>query len=120
MANLILIVEDHQLTLEALQSLMTAEGFAVETAESGEQAIEKIALKKYDAVILDIMLPRVDGFEVCRRIKAEPKNMGTPVIMLTALDVPDIGTRSAEAGANDVILKPFEPEDLIARLKKLL
>lgn len=120
MVNSILVVEDHRGTLEAVQAVLEVEGYTVETAENGETAIEKIALKKYAVVILDIMLPRVDGFEVCRRIKSEPKNKTTSVIMITALDVPEIVKRSSEAGADDVIIKPFEPDDLVARVKKLL
>lgn len=120
MSSLILVVEDNRETLDALRALLDAEGFTVETSESGESAIEKVSMKKYDLVILDLMLPQVDGFEVCRRIKADARNKKTPVLMLTAFDVPDIGKKSLEAGANDVALKPFEPDDLVARVKKLL
>lgn len=120
MADPILIIEDHKETLDAVQNIFKAEGYAVETADCGETAIGKITSKKYAAVILDVMLPRVDGFEVCRRIKSDPRNMKTPVIMLTALDIPDIGNKCSNAGADDVVLKPFEPDDLVARVKKLI
>lgn len=117
---LILIVDDNKPTLEAVKDIFKAEGYAVETAETGEMAIEMISSKKYAAVILDIMLPRVDGFEVCRRIRSDAKNGKTPVIMLTALDIPEISKKSFEVCASDVMLKPFNPEDLIAKVKKFV
>ncbi len=120
MAYQILIVEDHKPTLDAVKAIIEAEGYKADTAETGETAIEKITSKEYDLVILDIMLPRVDGFEVCRRVRSSFKNSKTPVIMLTALDIPEIGKRSIEAGANDVVLKPFRPDDLTAKVKKFI
>jgi len=120
MADPILVVEDNKATLEAVRDIIKSEGYEVETADCGETAIDMVTSKEYAAVILDIMLPRVDGFEVCRRIRSSIKNSKTPVIMLTALDIPEIGKKSIEAHANDVVLKPFRPEELIAKLKKFL
>jgi two-component system, cell cycle response regulator len=120
MSKMLLIVEDNLGTLGVLKALFGAEGFEVETAESGERAIEKVSEKKYDLVILDLMLPQVDGFEVCRRIRADRMNAKTPVIILTAFDVPNIVKKSTDAGANDVALKPFDNVDLVLRVKNLL
>jgi two-component system alkaline phosphatase synthesis response regulator PhoP len=120
MADPILIVEDHKETLEAIKDLFRAEGYTVESAENGEAAIERITFKKYSLVLLDVMLPRVDGFEVCRRIRLDTKNKATPVIMLTALDISEIGKKSAECGANDLMIKPFQSDILIGKVKKLV
>ncbi len=117
---LILIVDDNKPSLEAVKEIFKMQGYEVETADCGEIAIEMIASKKYAAVILDIMLPRVDGFEVCRRVRADAKNSKTPVILITALDIPEISKMSAEVRANDFIFKPFKAEDLVAKVKKYI
>ncbi|MBU0502025.1 MAG: response regulator [bacterium] len=119
-AKSILVVEDYPETLELFKKLLEVEGYVVTPAASGEQALELVSHKSFDLIVLDIMLPRVDGFEVCRRTKADPKTKKIPVIAVTAFDVPNIADRCQAVGANEVVLKPFEPGRLIAVLKKYL
>ena len=120
MSKSILIVEDTLDTLELLQTIFEGEGYEVKAVTTGEYALEALDKEKFDAVILDIMLPRIDGFEVLRRMKANPKTRKTPIIALTAFDVPKIVQRCKDAGVEDTILKPFESTDLVARVNKIL
>jgi len=120
MSKSILIVEDYPETAEMLRTILEAEGYSISLAETGEKALEKVAEKRYDLILLDIMLPRIDGFEVCRRIKADPKTQSIPVIAVTAFDVQDIVKKCTAAGADDVILKPFDVAKLLETIKKYL
>jgi len=120
MSKSILIVEDFPETLKLLVSILERAGYEVRTAETGEEALESLSANKFDLVLLDIMLPRVDGFEVCRRIKSDPKTQEIPVVALTAFDVPDIVSKCAAAGTDDVILKPFDVDNLLKVIKKYL
>jgi len=120
MAKTILIVEDYPDTLNLLDMIFKKEGYEVDKATSGEQALDFIAKKKFDLVVLDVMLPRLDGFGVCRRIKLSENNKKTPVLIITAFDVPDIIDKCKSAGANEVILKPFDQEGLVNTVKKYI
>ena len=103
---------------ELMKDMLEMEGFNVEVAGTGEEALEKVSKHTFDGVVLDIMLPRVDGFEVCRRIKSNPTTAKMPVICVTAFSVPDIKQKTKRVGAEEVILKPFEPADLLAAIRK--
>ena len=116
----ILVVEDFPETLKLLSTILEQAGYEVKTAETGEDALEILSVNKFDLIVLDIMLPRVDGFEVCRRIKSDPKTQEIPVVALTAFDVPDIVSKCAAAGTDDVILKPFDVDNLLKVVKKHL
>lgn len=118
MAKSVLIIEDYPETLDLLKALFVNEGYDVKIAVTGEAALEIAARDAFDVIILDIMLPRIDGFEVCRRIKANSKTKNIPVVVVTAFDVPDIVKRCTAAGADEVVLKPFDPADLVSRVKK--
>ncbi len=120
MPKTILIVEDTPETLALLKVLLESEAYGVVGAETGEDALRIIESEHIDLVILDIMLPRVDGFEVCRRIKSNPKNRGVPVIAVTAFDVPNIVQMCKAAGADDVVLKPFDNQALLNKVKNLI
>jgi CheY-like chemotaxis protein len=120
MSNTILAVDDYPETLEFLKSFLTKFGYEVTTVETGEEALDLLQVKLFDLVLLDLMLPKVDGFEVCRRIKADPKTQNIPVITITAYDVPDIISRCMAAGASDVVLKPFDVSKLMTVVKKYL
>lgn len=112
MAHLILIVEDDSNIAKYIQSCLSIVGYRCETCSDGQSAVEKIQTGRYDLVLLDIMLPKLDGFEVMERIKSED----TPVIYLTALqDVPN-KVRGLKSGADDYIVKPFEALELLARI----
>jgi len=114
----ILVVEDFPETLKMLVSILERADYEVKTAETGEEALESLSANKFDLVLLDIMLPRVDGFEVCRRIKSDPKTQDLPVIALTAFDVPDIVSKCAAAGVDETVLKPFDVNNLLNMIKK--
>lgn len=116
----ILVVEDERDIQELLQYNLAKEGYAVVPVTSGEDALRAVRTESPDLVLLDLMLPGVDGLEVCRRLKREPDTLGLPIIMLTAKgEEADIVT-GLELGADDYIPKPFSPRVLIARIRAVL
>jgi two-component system cell cycle response regulator len=102
-----------------LEARLSAEYFDVVTASNGAQALEICARAKCDIVLLDVMMPDMDGFEVCRRQKANPATHFIPVVMVTALDSPSDRVRGLEAGADDFLTKPVSDVVLIARVRSL-
>ena len=117
MSELILIVDDEATLRETLAYNLTHQGYSVETAVDGPQAVEKARSLKPDLIILDIMLPGMDGFEVCRLLRQE---MNVPILMLTARDDEIDRVVGLEVGADDYLTKPFSVRELIARVKALL
>jgi Response regulators consisting of a CheY-like receiver domain and a winged-helix DNA-binding domain len=116
----ILIVEDEEEIQELLQYNLSKDGFRSVSVLSGEDAIKKVRAEHYDCILLDLMLPGMDGLDVCRALKKDEKTRSIPVIMLTAKgEEPDIVT-GLELGADDYIVKPFSPKVLIARIKTVL
>jgi two-component system OmpR family response regulator len=113
----ILVVEDEPDLLGALRKSLRDEGYAVDVAEDGEEGLYKATAWDYDAVILDIMLPKGDGWEVLRRIRRSKK---IPVLMLTARDTVEDRIRGLDGGADDYLVKPFEIRELLARLRALI
>ncbi|MFA5183143.1 MAG: response regulator [Syntrophales bacterium] len=120
MPKAILVVEDYPETLVMDQQILESSGFEFKGVDTGEKALEAVANKEYSLILLDIMLPRVDGFEVARRIRANPKTKNIPIIAVTAFDVPDIVEKCKAAGMNDVLLKPFEFNNLLTIINKHL
>ncbi len=114
----ILIVDDDRAVREALRRALTLAAYDVEMAEDGEAALQRLALGDPDAVVLDIGLPRVDGVEVCRRLRKTGSRV--PVLMLTARDAVDDRIAGLDAGADDYMVKPFDIGELQARLRALL
>ncbi len=114
----ILIVEDEPDMLMGLQDNLQFEGYQVLTATDGEQALEVAATACPDLIVLDIMLPKLDGFEVCKRLRA--KGFDTPIIMLTAKSQEVDKIVGLELGADDYITKPFSVRELLARIKAVL
>ena len=117
MTEKILIVEDELTLQETLAYNLKHQGYSVETASDGSSAIEKAKKNKPDLILLDIMLPGIDGFEVCREIR---KDMTVPILMLTARDDEIDRVVGLEVGADDYLTKPFSMRELIARVKALL
>lgn len=116
----ILVVDDEEDVLELVRYNLDKNGYKVITAISGEQALEKARAKTPDLIILDLMLPGIDGLEVCKKLKSDVKTERIPVIMLTARgEEVDIVT-GLELGADDYVTKPFSPKVLIARIRRLL
>ena len=102
----ILVVDDNQLNLDLLNARLTMEYYEVATALDGAAALAALEAENYDIVLLDVMMPGLDGFEVCRRIKANPATMDIPVVMVTALDQMRDRVHGLEAGADDFLTKP--------------
>ena len=113
----ILIVEDEPDLLTGLARACREEGYAVDTAKDGEEGLYKAESWEYDVVVLDVMLPRLDGWEVLKRLRAKKK---TPVLMLTARDGSRDRVRGLDNGADDYVVKPFDLEELLARLRALI
>ena len=116
----VLIVEDENSLLELLKFNFTKDGFKVDTAMDGETALEKILYKAPDLLILDWMLPKLSGIELCRRIRKNKEIKNLPIIMLTARGEEDDRLRGLETGADDYITKPFSVNELMARVKAVL
>ncbi len=116
----ILVVDDVPANVKLLQARLTAEYFDVITATSGPEAIETCETSKIDVVLLDVMMPDMDGFEVCRRLKGDPATSHIPVVMVTALDQASDRIRGLEAGADDFLTKPVNDLQLVTRVKSLV
>ena len=114
----ILIVEDEQHLADGLRFNLEAEGFEAEVAADGELAMSRLAEKAFDAVVLDVMLPKADGFEVARTMRG--RGDYTPILMLTARGRPEDVLNGFEAGTDDYLAKPFDLDIFLARLKALL
>jgi putative two-component system response regulator len=116
MGSMVLIVDDEYIGRETLQSVLEGEGYELEMAENGLQAIEKAKKLLPDVILLDVMMPGMTGFEVCQRIRSDPQIAEIPIIILTALDDRESLLNALKAGADDFISKPFDRYELRARL----
>lgn len=116
----VLVVEDETALLTLLRYNLEKEGFTVSAAHDGEEALLQLKEAKPDAVLLDWMLPRVSGIEVCRQIRRTPAWRDLPVIMLTARGEEGDRVRGLDSGADDYVVKPFSPNELIARLRAVI
>ena len=113
----ILVVDDDAKNRELLRDLLEAKGHSVVEAESGQQALEMVAAGRPDVVLLDVMMPGMDGFEVCRRLKGNPETAPIPVLMVTALEERSDRITGIDAGANDFLTKPVDPQDVVLRVR---
>jgi two-component system cell cycle response regulator len=116
----VLVVDDIPANVKLLEAKLGAEYFDVVTASNGLEALEKVASEKPDIVLLDVMMPGMDGFEVCRRIKKDPSTAHLPVVMVTALDQLSDRVTGLEAGADDFLTKPVNDVALFARVRSLV
>lgn len=114
----ILIVEDEAVLARTLRDMLGAEGYEVETRADGKQGFEAAAAGAYDLILLDVMLPKMDGFEVAEALRR--KGVATPILMLTARDETGDKVSGLKAGADDYLTKPFEADELLARIEALL
>ncbi len=117
MSERIFVVEDDRNILDLLQLYLTQEGFHVASASDGQAALEQILKEAPDLVVLDLMLPGLDGREICRRVRARSE---IPIIMLTARDDDVDKIVGLELGADDYLTKPFNPRELVARIRAIL
>ncbi|BAZ09253.1 two-component hybrid sensor and regulator [Calothrix sp. NIES-4071] len=115
-SNLIFIVDDNPTNIKVLYDLLRASGFRVLVAKSGETAIERLESVTPDLILLDIMMPGIDGYETCRRLKANPNTMNIPIIFMTALSDAVSKVKGLKEGAVDYITKPLEHQEVLARI----
>jgi class 3 adenylate cyclase len=117
---LVLIVDDEPANLALLTKLLRHQGYDVVEAADGPSALAAVAEHAPDLVCLDVLMPGLDGIEVCQRIRAQPAHAGLPILLVTALNRPEDKVRGLEAGANDFLAKPFDESELTARVRSLL
>jgi len=115
-SGLILLIEDNRNISEMVGEYLERKGFGVDYASDGADGLRLAVENSYDVVVLYLMLPRIDGLEVCRRLRQEAKK-STPVLMLTARDTLDDKVRGLEAGGDDYLVKPFAIQELEARVR---
>jgi DNA-binding response OmpR family regulator len=120
MTSRILIVEDDPDIAALVARYLDKAGFTTERAASGADALQAIAMRPPDLLILDLMLPQVDGLEICRRVRANQATAGLPIIMLTARSDESDRIVGLELGADDYVAKPFSPSEIVARVRALL
>lgn len=116
----VLAVDDQPENLELLEEILTGVGYDVTLAADGEAALEEVARRPPDCIVLDIMMPRLDGYEVCTRLKGDPRTRFIPIVMLTALSEVTDKVKGLDVGADDFLNKPVRREELLARVKSLV
>jgi two-component system copper resistance phosphate regulon response regulator CusR len=114
----LLVVEDDPRLCDVLVRGLREAGYAVDAVDDGKSALYQVAINSYDGVVLDVMIPGIDGFEVCRRIRLDHSSV--PVLMLTARDAVDDRIHGLDSGADDYLTKPFDFGELLARVRALL
>ena len=120
MSARILVVDDTPVNVKLLADLLGARGYAISTASTGEQALAKVKAERPDLVLLDIMMPGMSGYDVCRSLRADPASALLPVVLVTSLDPHQERVKGIEAGADDFLSKPINQPELFARVKSLL
>ncbi|MBC8317324.1 MAG: response regulator [Desulfobulbaceae bacterium] len=120
MAKNVLVVDDEPNIVLSLKFLITQEGFEVRTAGSGEEALQALAEQVPDLILLDVMMPKPDGYEVCQKIRATPEWKDIPVIMLTAKGRDVEKEKGFAMGADDYITKPFSTKELVSKVLDIL
>jgi putative two-component system response regulator len=116
----VLVVDDIEANVELIRTLLSRDGYNVVTATNGEQALELVAARHPDLVVMDVLMPKLSGYEVCERIKHNPATRLTPVVLITALHEREHKIRGITAGADDFLTKPVDPSELKARARSLV
>jgi len=115
----VLVVDDNKITTKLMRRYLESNGFTADDAGDGVECLEKVAIRLPDAIILDVMMPRMDGFETVRALKADPKTAVVPVAIVTALNDSATQSKAVESGADDFLTKPIEENLLIAKARML-
>jgi two-component system, OmpR family, alkaline phosphatase synthesis response regulator PhoP len=116
----ILIADDNPQGVELLEAYLAGSEYDIETAADGEETMRKVKEWQPDLILLDIMMPKISGFEVCKRIKASPATSDIVILMVTALDQPSDIDRAVDAGTNDFLTKPINKTELLVRVRAAL
>lgn len=120
MSHKILVVDDEPAITRLVKMSLEVEGYEVRTALGGEQALAEAELWQPDLVVLDVMMPHLDGFQVCAKMKKEPLTAHIKVLFLTALGTPEDAGNGFAAGADEYLVKPFDPDVLLDKIRALL
>lgn len=116
----ILVVDDEVKNVKLLEALLTPSGYHIEKAYNGQEALDRVARSRPDLILLDVMMPVLDGYEVCQRLKNNPETQFIPIVIMTALSQVDDRIKGKEAGADDFLTKPVDRRELMARIQSLL
>jgi DNA-binding response OmpR family regulator len=116
----VLIADDNPQGAELLEAYLAETDYEVQTAADGEETLRKVQSWRPDLILLDVMMPKVSGFEVCKRLRADPQTRDVAVLMITALDQPSDIDRAVEAGTNDFLTKPINKAELLLRVRAAL
>ncbi len=116
----ILIADDRAEVVELVRVTLEGEDYQIVDASNGKEALKKVRLEKPDLVLLDVVMPKMDGFEVCRKLKKDPETQEIPIIMLTAKAQKVDKEKGREVGASDYITKPFSPSALLTKIEEIL
>jgi PleD family two-component response regulator len=116
----VLVVDDNVQNVELLEAYLQSAGYSVVKAFDGDEALAAVAKNDPDLILLDVLMPRVSGFEVCRKLKSEAATKGIPIVMVTALNELHDIEKGVEAGTDDFLTKPINKLELLARVKSLL
>src|SRR5438094_8433863 len=116
----VLIADDNPQGVELLEACLGDRDYEIETAADGEETLRKVRDWQPDLILLDIMMPKISGFEVCKRLRAEPATRDTAVLMVTALDQPSDIERAVEVGTDEFLTKPINKTELLLRVRALL
>lgn len=116
----ILAIDDEKDILDIIKINLNISGYEVETASDGAEGLAKAKLGIFDAILIDVMMPKLDGYTVCEQIRTNPATKETPVVILTAKNTLEDKVQGFNSGADDYMTKPFEPQELLVRLKALM
>ena len=120
MSKLILAVEDQEDNMQILRDLLTSAGYQIIEAENGKDALAAVTKRRPDLILMDIQIPIIDGYEVTRRIKANPALRSIPIIAVTSHAIGGGEEKARAAGCDDFVAKPFSPRQLLAKIKEYL
>lgn len=116
----ILFIEDEPEQVELIKIRLEASGYEFVSALDGEEGLKKVRQEKPDLILLDLLLPKVDGYTVCKAIKKGPQTKDIPIIVITAAGIKDLKEKCISIGADDCVIKPYDSADLLAKIKALL